>query len=304
MRSLKFSFILLLLFLAAIFSLDRFGWLPPYLGKGIHPFVFGLTICAVVVMFLIPQIQRFSVFLFLFGWTVVYFVLRLLFDQSGQIFGGAATFITLVELGIIFAAILLSYQCGKQLYKFASFIDEVYLPVHERRIRKAKTAKEEINTEFVRSRRHQHPLSLLAISPDTKAKETDIKVAVEEIQRHMIGRFVNAGVAKIISMEARRTDMIISQDENEGLFFVLCPETKGEDTVILAERIRTSAMDRLGVDVNYGIASFPDEALTYDELVKRAEQHLTFNEKNPHAITTQSVSAESEGDDLSAQVKL
>lgn len=303
MRALKFYFILLLLFLAAVFSLDRFGWLAQYSGNGVHPFVFGLTLCAMVMMFLIPRIQRYSVFLFLFGWTVIYFVVRLSVVKNGQIFGGSATFITLLELGVIFIAILLSYGCGKQLYKFASFIDEVYLPVHERRIRKAKTAKEEINTEFVRSRRHQHPLSLLAISPDTKAKETDIKVAVEEIQRHMVGRFVNASVAKIISMEARRTDMIISQDENDGLFFILCPETKGEETAILAERIRTAALDRLGIDVNYGIASFPDEALTYDELVKRAEQHLTFNEKNPHAITTQSVSAEAENDELSAQVK-
>ena len=100
----------------------------------------------------------------------------------------------------------------------------------------------------------------------------------------MVSRFVSVSLAKIITREARRTDLIISQGEGDNRFLILCPETKGRDTINLAERIRSTVMDRLGVDINYGIASFPEEALTYEELLQRAEFQLYLNKEGPQEI--------------------
>lgn len=284
MRKLKLNLIILLVYLTLVYNLERLEWKAGIDGVGVHTFVYMLVIGAIVIVFLLSRAHRFSIFAHLFTWSFAYFALRLTIFNDGPVFGGFTTYVTVTELAILLIAIALAYQCALHIDKFESFIDEVYLPVHERRIRQVQSAKEEINIEFIRSRRHQHPLTLLALSPDIKKAGADIKIAVEEIQRHMVDRFIKASVAKIITTEARRTDMIISQGDDENGFFVLCPETKGDDTVVLAERIRAAAKEHLGIVVNYGIASFPDEALTYEELVKRAEQHLYFSEENPQVI--------------------
>ena len=160
---------------------------------------------------------------------------------------------------------------------------------------KVHAAKEEINTEFIRSRRHQHPLSLLVVRPETKLTEAELKKATQEIQKHMISRFVSVSLAKIISREARRTDLIVSQSESDHRFLILCPETRGTDTINLAERIRSTVMDRLGININYGIASFPEEALTSEELLQRAEFQLYLNKEGPQEII-QSVPAIQSGE--------
>lgn len=301
MRTLKLNLVILLIYLTFVFNLERLEWKAGIDAGGVHTFVYMLVISAVIIIFLLSHTHRYSIFAHLFVWSFAYFALRLTIFNDGPVFGGTNPYVTVTELAILLLAIVIAHQCALQMDKFESFISEIYLPVHERRIRQAQSAKDEINTEFIRSRRHQHPLTLLAISPETKKTGADIKIAVDEIQRHMVDRFIKASVAKIITTEARRTDMIISQGDDESTFFILCPETKGDDTVVLAERIRAAALEHLGIDVNYGIASFPEEALTYEELVKRAEHHLFSSEENPQAIvSTASVNSDP---DLPAQDK-
>lgn len=284
MRSLKFVLATLLIYLTFVFNLERLEWRAGISGTGVHSFVYLLVIAAVLLILFLPHTHNLSVFIFLFIWTLLYFTLRLTIFNDGPIFGGQATYITITELAIILVAIFIVDQSAALMRKYEDFIDEVYLPVRDRRIRQSQIARDDINLEFIRSRRHQHPLSLVAISPEVKNTAAELKVSVKEIQRHMIGRFVKASVAKIITREARRTDLIISLNEDDNLFFILCPETKGSDSINLAVRIQAAVRDRLGIDIDYGVASFPDEALTYEELMNRAEKHLTENRLNPQPL--------------------
>jgi GGDEF domain-containing protein len=295
MRTLKIYLVSLLIYLTFVFNLERLEWKAGVDGVGVHTFVYMLVIIAITIIIFLSHNHQYSIFIYLFSWSFAYFALRLTIFNDAPIFGGVDTYVTITELAILLVAIFIANQCAIQLHKFESFIDEVYLPARERRIRQAQTAKDEINTEFIRSRRHQHPLSLVALSPDVKTSGSGIKIAVDEIQRHMVNRFITASVAKIITTEARRTDMIISQNNDDNLFYVLCPETKGDDSIALAERIRDAAREHLGISINYGIASFPDEALTYEELAKRAEQHLHLNYEQVKTIeSTQSTKQDTE----------
>jgi GGDEF domain-containing protein len=287
MRSLRLALIGLLVYLAIIFNLERIEYKISIDGVGIHNFVYALIIVEIVLLLLFPKLQQYSVFLYSFLWSILYFALRLTIFNDSSILNGISLYVTVTEIFIQLIAIILAFECAKQMQKLETFLEEVYLPVRERRVLQIKNAKDEINTEFIRSRRHQHPLSLLVVRPDTKKTETEIKATVMEIQRNMIGRYVSASVAKIITEEARRTDLIVSQGDENDLFLILCPETKSDETNFLAERIRENAREHLGISVNYGIASFPDEALTYEELVQRAELNLDLNmEKSKKLISS------------------
>jgi len=269
-----------MMYLAFFFNLERLEAKAGIGGVSVHTFVYILMISAVVFIFLLSKIQRFSVFIFLFFWSFVYFALRLTIFNDSPVFGGMSTYITVTELAILLMAIALAYRCTKYLGEFEKFVEEVYIPNLGKRILKMDNASEEIKTEFIRSRRHQLPMALVAIEPSstTKKEEAEIKKAVEEIQRHMTSRFIAASLAKIIMSEARRSDLIINQGD-DGQFFILCPETKGNNSVVLAERIRLAAEEHLGIHIKYGVASFPEEAYTFEELVQRATLQLNLDTK-------------------------
>jgi GGDEF domain-containing protein len=67
--------------------------------------------------------------------------------------------------------------------------------------------------------------------------------------------------------------MVIEQRE-QGRFIVLSPETSAENSAMLVQRIQAAAVEHLGVNVKCGVASFPDSALTFDDLVHQAENRI------------------------------
>lgn len=293
MRKLKLSLIILMLYLALFFNFERLEWKAGVDGVNIHSFVYVLVISSAVLCFLIPKIQRFSVFTFLFFWAVVYFALRLsLFNDT--IFGGVETYRAITELTILMMATALAYKSAGDLGEFDKFVEEVYVPDLGKRILQFENAVEEVKTEFIRSRRHQLPLSLIVLRPSPEAKKTEIEVqkAVAEIQRHMTGRFIAASLAKIITAEARRNDMIISRGD-EGPFIIVCPDTRGDQTINLVKRISDNVEEHLGLPISYGIASFPDQDLTFEGLINRAEFSLRQKEELGHIKSTEMVNEKS-----------
>jgi hypothetical protein len=95
---------------------------------------------------------------------------------------------------------------------------------------------------------------------------------LEGLQTDLLRRFAIARVGQIISERMRETDLILR--DRSGRFVLLCPETNVEKSSVLGERIRQAVAENMGADVIWSFASFPEEALTYDELVERAEQRL------------------------------
>jgi GGDEF domain-containing protein len=174
---------------------------------------------------------------------------------------------------MLLIAVALGYSVAGSLNEFEQFIEKVTLPDVGQRVVRLDQATEMIKTEFIRSRRHSRPLALLLVEPTSLSFEPELERAVRDIQEKMTERFVAANLAQVIANEARRTDVILSKD-GTGRFVVLCPEDQRPGTVNLAERIQDDLVDKLGVSVAYGIASFPDEALTFEDLLKRAEFNL------------------------------
>jgi GGDEF domain-containing protein len=61
---------------------------------------------------------------------------------------------------------------------------------------------------------------------------------------------------------------------------VLCPETNNEDSRILAARISEIVYEKTGVKVEWGFATFPDDALNFDDLVDKAVSKLLHEKRD------------------------
>jgi hypothetical protein len=133
-------------------------------------------------------------------------------------------------------------------------------------------AHRQIDTELSRSRRHGRPLTLLMVEPE-KITGDELQLAYKELRQDLLQHFANARIGQLISESARSTDLII-EDERKDVFLVLCTDTERENSLTLGRRITTNISDRLKSRVKWSTASFPDDALTMDELIKVAKGRL------------------------------
>jgi GGDEF domain-containing protein len=244
----------------------------------IQSFVYVVIAAAILSTIISRLLQRYSVYYGVFIWIAVYIALKLLLFTSRPLLGGIYIYLTITEMALLTISVFLAYDLARSLAEFESIIEKVTFPKHGERVVEMKAANEDIKTEFIRSRRHNRPLALLVIEMDPNTNKISLERTVKSVQKTMLTRFLLASLAQILTKEARRTDLVIEQNEHDG-FVLLCPETTAEGSFILAERIQSMAMERLGISINCGVAAFPDEALTFDDLVQKAKFSMLTPEK-------------------------
>jgi GGDEF domain-containing protein len=80
-------------------------------------------------------------------------------------------------------------------------------------------------------------------------------------------------ISEVINAIARRPDLIIKLDQPER-FILVCPETSASSSNMLIQRIQSTVETDLGVSVSWGVATFPDDALTFEDLLHKANAKL------------------------------
>lgn len=135
-----------------------------------------------------------------------------------------------------------------------------------------RKAAGEILAEMARSRRHGRPLTVTVLAADPVSVEVATEMAAAEIQQAIRQRYVHGRLARTIADQLRRSDLLFV-DPATGRFVVVSPETSAEGSRLLVERIR-SAVEPTMISLAAGYAGFPDHALTFEQLVERAQDHM------------------------------
>jgi hypothetical protein len=267
MTRLRKSLVLTGIYLAFVFSLGRFE----FLGQGtirLHPFFYGLILFASLSVVTLPFMRKVSVHLLALGWLGAYFCIRAFFLQAEPL-GGANLYLTLVESALLVFAVILAHDLDRQLNDYESALSEVGLPKASQRVYTWEEAADLVKTEFIRSRRYNHPLSLMVIEPTRESLKAQLSQSRRDTQRIMLDRLIHSSLGRLAASEARRTDLVIEL-ENEKRLLVVFPETRPEGLTIFARRLHHLAREELGLSLNFGIASFPEDALTFEDLQQKA----------------------------------
>lgn len=132
-----------------------------------------------------------------------------------------------------------------------------------------------LQKELQRAKRYKFPLSLLFLDID------DFK-DINDQYGHLFGDVVLKEAAKIIHKNVRDSDVAFRYGGEE--FAVILPETTRMGTYIVAERIRKGVEGwfqrvdivgkRLRLTISGGISLFPDDALSFTEIVEKADKAL------------------------------
>ncbi|MDX2010920.1 MAG: diguanylate cyclase [Myxococcaceae bacterium] len=133
--------------------------------------------------------------------------------------------------------------------------------------------QEALHSELLRCERHKRPLAVLMLDVDFFKK-------VNDSMGHPAGDELLRRLAEVLSKDLRQTDLIARYGGEE--FAVLLPETTKAEALQVGERMREAVEARINenttwpqrITVSVGVATFPEDAKSAEDLLEAADQAL------------------------------
>lgn len=228
-----------------------------------------LVFVAVPCIVLIPSFYRAPLIISMIFWASIYFALSRVLDRS---LSAPNSFESIfIEVVLLETGVWLSYLLAADLAHSASLVDTMAQSAFPNQATEIESASRLISNEITRSRRYHRPLSLLIfqISPENKDVYREL---FRNFQKDLLNRFSSARMGQLIGEQIRQTDILLR--DRVGRFVVLCPETDKDSVLLLGERIYDILDEGTGLRISWGCSSFPDNALTFDDMLARAREQM------------------------------
>lgn len=263
----------LVLWLSFLFNVERLDLIVGSSNiSNIASPVYVVAVIMVILGLLLPQWKRVPL------WhvnliAVVSFVVALLVDQV-PVWGDIQTFVAFFELVAVMVSATLGYQVGRLSADFVETVHAMMFVDLDGRVYGADEAEPVIKREMQSSRRANRPLSVMVLDARAGNGRANLQETAREIQKILVKRQSMVALARLLPRALRRTDFVL-HEVGDGRLVVVMPELRKDQTGAIVSRLTQVAQRRLGLSVRYGIASFPDNGVTFEELVYQAEQNLT-----------------------------
>lgn len=275
MISIDRSLLALIIYLTVFYNIERVD-----LGIenviDISSVVYVMTLLALIVIFVFPAINRLHAVPLLSLWAVTYLAVRLALYPlyPRPLLGGLYTYLTITEISLSAVAIYLARNVFRYLNDFKEAIKNITLSGLSHRILHKTEAYEEIQKEILRSRRGRYPISAMVVEPEVASVNLALNRSVLEIQKAMMSRYATTNMMRLASNLVRRTDIIIDQAIDKDSFVILLPDTDSDEAEILGKRFQSLIENSMGIRIEYGLATFPVDALTFDDLIMQADTKI------------------------------
>ena len=245
-----------------------------YLGVPIINFASYFYVVAMIgvpLTLFFPYVTRVSTSVPMLAWGGVYVVLTFLINRAHSTKASNDLAVIILEFMGLEVGIWLAHQLALQISHAESVMDELAIDAFPHRAQELDEGSQRVKIEFNRSRRYHRPLSLLLLEVDPEYQKGNREV-MKSIQYDIANRFTAARVGQIIDDRIRQTDLVMR--DRRWRYVILCPETDLSASLQLATRIVTVIKEKTGLAILWGVAAFPEEALTFDDLLKKARERL------------------------------
>ncbi len=281
MTNLKRSFFGAAVYLAVIFVMGQADYANHPIINFANYFYITVIVALPLTLFF-PSISRVSVYVPLVFWALVYLILTQVINRNLSATKGQPSVLVLEFIGLE-VGVWLAHQLACQISHAESFMDMLALTAFPNRAHDIDAESQRIKIELTRSRRYHRPLSAVVVQ--TESDDQKITTAIlKSVQHDLSSRFSLARVGQIIDDSIRQTDLVLR--DYRGRFVVLCPETDLENASLLGQRIARAVEDRTSLQVQWGAAAFPEEALTFDDLVQKALERLGNSPLRPPEVVS------------------
>ena len=273
MTDIKKSLFWLAFYLLIILGLGQLD----FAGRSVINFssyFYILTILIVPSILFIDGLSKAHMLVPMILWASVYLAISQILDRS--LSAPNADFqIVILEFVLLQTAVWLTYNLAREIGRAESVLDALALSTFPNRALDMDAAFDKIKVELTRSRRYHRPLTLMVLQTDPEDHQS-MKEMVKNIQHDLAHRFSLARIGQIIGDGVRQTDLVVR--DHTGRFVVICPETDMGYSAVLADRLKSAVESRAGISIQWGVAAFPEEALTFEDLLQKARERLAAPE--------------------------
>jgi hypothetical protein len=282
MEKFKLRLLLLIIYSFALFALDRVG-----ISLGVldfHPFFYLLVVLALVATIVFPILRNTPLYVVVTLWGGIYLVYEFS-SRWSSIIAGNEFQLTVIELLLLEASVLLVRELGEGIDDLERTIEEYSFVIFPARVIDLKDAGEPIKLELTRSRRHNRPLTVVVAECNEDITQNLRGEGSGNIQFDLTGRFVLARLAQVIDEQARQTDLIML-DNKSGHFVLLCSDTDLDSSTVLVRRIEEIVKEKLNLQTHWGAAAFPNDGLTFEDLLRVANVRLVDSTRGKPYVTS------------------
>lgn len=269
MHRIRFSVLSLFVYTIILFNIGRLDGGNNILNLDMSFFVLTVTVIVAILTFkYFAKLQQPVLMAFSVG---VYFLAKLILITRHPIVGGIYTYLTLTELGLFILGVLLIQNLAINITDFERAVDAfVFADTHK--IKPIQDASTEIQNEIYRSRRFHRPLSLVILEYNVNKDQVLYNKVLKDVQHSIVKRYTSLMLSREMVAQLRRTDLLLGVEKKNKLV-IFSPDTNVMEAENFVNRLRLlSGSEKLAL--KFGVATFPDHALTFDDLLRHAEDNL------------------------------
>lgn len=269
MNKLRITTIVLLAATAVFFNIERLD-IDKQSVANISSFVYVLGFGCVLAVLCFPALSRARVGIAISVWIGIYVAVRLV---VGSVSGVRPNmYIMITEITLPSLIIWWAHRLAGLIYDFEKAVEAVVLAGMSRSLQYVDEARDEVQKQLRLSRRSDRALSLIVIEFESTKPEAIQNGALNEIEAALANRQALICLSRCLDRVLRRSDLML-QLRGFPQIVLVCPETANAGAELLAQRIHRSS-ELLNLHTAFGLASFPEDAVTFDRLMEIAVNRL------------------------------
>jgi GGDEF domain-containing protein len=259
MKRMRFLVSILIIWLFFFYNIER-------LSKPINISRVAYTLVPImaVLTILVSRLRKVPLGVLLVGPVPVVLVFK---AWLGFRVWGTALPLTVTEICAIALTTILARWVSNGLGEFESAIAHITIGQVGKLPEPFSSGQGEMYQEVRRARHYQRPLALMAIGIEQESIRVALDRMVQEVQQAMMRQYVLSGVAKTLCDELEDYNIIAQRNDH---FLALLPEVTAGKLAGLIEKLRKAVSEQVGVTLQIGTASFPEDAVTFQSLLEKA----------------------------------
>lgn len=179
--------------------------------------------------------------------------------------------LTITELVAIGVTVAFARQIASCIAEFEASAESVAAFEVHCQVEELSTAQQSFYRELRRARQFERRAALLTFKPTDQSLELSYDHLAQEVVHRTLNNYVRHQISTLLSQHSPDCALVAHQKDT---LLLMLPEAGQEGAMQTAAVLRDAVRTQLGLELEVGMATFPDQEVTLAGLLERAEKQM------------------------------